>query len=141
MACDNRDYRLDEQIGFLLRQANQRHTAIFAKLIPAGLTPTQFAALARLGETGCASQNALGRQTSMDIATIKGVVDRLRDKNLIATAHDPNDKRRTLLSLTSVGKTILENATTAARAITAETLKPLSENEQKTLQQLLAKIC
>lgn len=141
MACDKPDYRLDDQIGFLLRQANQRHTAIFARLIPAGLTPTQFAALARLGETGCASQNELGRQTSMDIATVKGVVDRLRDKSLIATAHDPKDKRRTLLSLTSAGKAILENATNAARSITAETLKPLSESEQKTLLHLLSKIC
>ena len=41
------DYALDEQVGFLLRRATQRHLAIFARQIPT-LTSTQFAALAKL---------------------------------------------------------------------------------------------
>ena len=35
-------YRLQEQIGFVLRKAHQRHVAIFASKI-ADLTPPQFA--------------------------------------------------------------------------------------------------
>lgn len=141
MACDNPPYRLNDQVGFLLRQANQRHTAIFAKLIPDGLTPTQFAALARLNENGSASQNELGRLTSMDIATIKGVADRLRKKNLIDTAPDPTDKRRTLLTLTPCGKQVLAGAMDAARQITSHTLQPLTKKEQQNLLLLLSKIC
>jgi len=38
------------------------------------LTPTRFAAMAKLLEHGSLSQNELGRMTAMDIATIKGVV-------------------------------------------------------------------
>ena len=41
------------------------------------LTPTQWAALAKLRELGDCSQNHLGRLTAMDAATIKEVVDRL----------------------------------------------------------------
>ena len=45
------DYILEEQIGFVLRKASQRHIAIFAKHI-SELTPPQFAALAKLAEVG-----------------------------------------------------------------------------------------
>lgn len=141
MASGNAGYRLDDQVGFLLRKANQRHTSLFAEHIPAGLTPTQFAALVRLSETGCASQNQLGRLTSMDIATIKGVADRLREKNLVATSPDPNDKRRSLLTLTAPGRRLLETALKAAREITDCTLKPLAEQERQQLLYLLKKIC
>ena len=50
-------YILDEQIGFILRQVWQRHAAIFARDIGINLTPTQWAALAKLAETGPCSQN------------------------------------------------------------------------------------
>ncbi len=45
-------YILDAQVGFILRQAQQRHTTIFASLMIEGLTPTQWAALAKLKEIG-----------------------------------------------------------------------------------------
>ena len=63
-------YILDEQIGFVLRQVWQRHATIFAREIGINLTPTQWAALAKLTETGPCSQNLLGRLTAMDVATI-----------------------------------------------------------------------
>src|ERR1700742_4040558 len=55
-------YILDEQIGFILRQVWQRHASIFARDIGINLTPTQWAALAKLAETGPCSQNQLGRR-------------------------------------------------------------------------------
>ena len=45
-------YILDEQIGFILRTVSQRHAAIFARDIGTNLTPTQWAALSKLAETG-----------------------------------------------------------------------------------------
>ena len=73
---DEQNYRLDEQVGFLLRRVNQRHLSVFAEVITE-VTTTQFAALAKLAELGPMSQNQLGRATAMDAATIKGVVGRL----------------------------------------------------------------
>ena len=93
-------YILDEQIGFILRQVWQRHAMIFARDIGINLTPTQWAALAKLQETGPCSQNLLGRLTAMDVATIKGVIDRLTARGLTETAPDPEDGRRLLVSLT-----------------------------------------
>ena len=67
------EYRLDDQVGFLLRVAMQRHTSIFMSRIIKGLTQTQFAALAKLREVGPRSQNQLGRLIYLDAATTKGV--------------------------------------------------------------------
>jgi MarR family transcriptional regulator, lower aerobic nicotinate degradation pathway regulator len=82
-------YVLDDQIGFILRQVSQRHAVIFARDIGADLTPTQWAALSKLVEVGPCSQNQLGRLTAMDVATIKGVIDRLTARGLTETSADP----------------------------------------------------
>src|SRR5712671_4539616 len=92
-------YVLEEQVGFILRQVWQRHAAIFARQIGINLTPTQWAALAKLTETGPCSQNQLGRLTAMDVATIKGVIDRLTARGLTETSPDPEDGRRLVVSL------------------------------------------
>lgn len=133
-------YKLDAQIGFILRQASQRHTTIFANRIPEGLTPAQFSALAKLYEKGAISQNELGRQTAMDVATIKGVVDRLADRGLVGTKRDSGDRRRLQVALTDVGKALIEKAIPCAVEITEETLGPLNNEERDTILQLLRKL-
>lgn len=133
-------YRLDEQVGYLLRLASQRHTAIFQTHVPAGLTPTQFSTLLRLGENGACSQNQLGRLAAMDIATIKGVVDRLRQKGLVATAPSAKDKRRNLVSLTRAGQALTSKLHNAGQKITKATLAPLTVEEARTLTMLLRKL-
>ena len=133
-------YILDEQIGFILRQVWQRHAAIFARDIGINLTPTQWAALSKLSEVGPCSQNQLGRLTAMDVATIKGVIDRLTARGLTETSADPTDGRRLLVSLTRAGQQMVEKAAPAALAITRETLAPLDAKERETLVALLSKL-
>src|SRR5262249_57880791 len=87
----NSEYRLDDQVGFLLRVAMQRHTAIFMSRIVKGLTQTQFAAIAKLREVGPCSQNQLGRLIYLDAATTKGVVDRLEAGGFVPAPPRPRD--------------------------------------------------
>lgn len=136
-----RDYRLTDQIGHILRRASQRHSQIFASMMQSGLTPTRFAALVMLLERGGLSQNVLGRLTAMDIATIKGVVDRLREKGLVSVKLDPNDARRNLIELTTAGKAVLADAIPAGLDISRETLAPLNATERQQLIEMLQKIC
>jgi len=133
-------YVLDEQIGFILRQVWQRHAMIFGRDIGINLTPTQWAALAKLQETGPCSQNALGRLTAMDVATIKGVIDRLTARGLTETSSDPEDGRRLLVSLTKAGQQLAEKAAPNALAISRETLAPLEPKEREVLMELLHKL-
>jgi len=134
-----RPYLLDEQVGFLLRRVSQRHLAIFAGLIP-DLTPTQFAALAKLCELGPTSQNALGRHTAMDAATVKGVVDRLRKKGLVASTADPVDQRRIVVAPTPAGKALFHALVPTAHDITQATLAPLNSEERAQFLALLKKL-
>ncbi len=133
-------YQLDTQVGFRLRQAAQRHHAIFGRVMPADLTPRQWAVLAKLRETGPSPQNLLGRRTAMDAATIKGVVDRLRARDLIDTNADEADARRRTIGLTTVGAALVASAAHLADEITRETLAPLTARERTVLLDLLAKI-
>jgi DNA-binding MarR family transcriptional regulator len=133
-------YILDEQIGFILRQVSQRHAVIFARDIGADLTPTQWAALAKLAETGPCSQNQLGRLTAMDVATIKGVIDRLTARGLTETSADPADGRRLRVSLTRAGHQLAEKVAANALAISRETLAPLDPREREILVEMLGKL-
>ena len=114
-------YVLEDQIGFILRQVWQRHATIFAREIGINLTPTQWAALAKLTETGPCSQNHLGRLTAMDVATIKGVIDRLTARGLTETSADPEDGRRLLVSLTRAGQQLAEKAAPKVAVVLAWT--------------------
>jgi DNA-binding MarR family transcriptional regulator len=133
-------YQLEQQVGYILRQASQRHAAIFATRIPEQLTTTQFATLVRLQEVGPCSQNKLGRLTAMDAATIKGVTDRLIQRGFVAATLDPEDGRRRMLALTPNGLTAVARAIPAGLEITAETLEPLSAAKQEQFMKLLKKL-
>ena len=133
-------YVLDEQIGFVLRQAQQRHTTLFAAEMIDGLTPTQWAALAKLRECGACSQNHLGRLTAMDAATIKGVIDRLTARGFTVVRADPADARRLLVDLTEEGLALYERAVPIARAITEKTLERLESGERAAVLALLRRL-
>lgn len=132
-------YRLQDQIGFILRRAHQRHVSIFASHI-ADLTPPQFAALAKLNDVGETSQNQLGQLIAMDAATVKGVIDRLKARGLVKLTKHEVDRRRLLVSLTPEGRDAVQGLIPAAGKITAETVAPLSAKEAATLMKLLAKL-
>lgn len=147
MARDNEHtdgYQLDDQIGYILRLVNQRHTAIFQDcaqgLLPGGLTPTQFSALLRIHSVGTCSQNRLGRMAAMDVATIKGVVDRLKRKGLVELAPDPEDRRRTKITLSETGEALIPQLKEVGAKITSETVKALNAEETNQLVILLKKL-
>jgi DNA-binding MarR family transcriptional regulator len=133
-------YVLDEQVGFVLRQAQQRHTTIFTAEMIEGLTPTQWAALAKLRECGACSQNHLGRLTAMDAATIKGVIDRLTARGFTTIGPDARDGRRLLVTLTPAGSDVYDRAAPIAARITEKTLEPLDEDERAALVALLRRL-
>jgi MarR family transcriptional regulator, lower aerobic nicotinate degradation pathway regulator len=139
-AAEHGRYVLDEQAGFQLRVAMQRHTSIFTSRMIEALTQTQFAALSKLHEVGPCSQNHLGRLIFLDAATIKGVVDRLGVRGFLTALNDPKDRRRRAVALTDRGRQVTEVAIKVASEITAATLTPLTAEEQRTLARLLKKL-
>jgi DNA-binding MarR family transcriptional regulator len=137
----SRPYRIEEQVGYLLRRAHQRASAIFQVNIgDPNITPTQYSSMAKLNEYRELSQNLLGRLVGMDKATMQGVVRRLKERGLVDSRPDPGDARRTLLSLTTEGQRIVNKLLMNGPAVSRETLKPLSGAEQRQLLELLSRI-
>ncbi len=135
------DYQVEEQIGHLLRRAHQRASSIFlASFADNQITPTQFAALAKLRDLGEVSQNHLGRLTAMDPATIQGVSRRLIERGFIETKADSNDKRRIILLLTNSGKELIDELIPYGMVVTKATLSPLTEDEREIVCKLLKKL-
>lgn len=132
-------YVLDDQIGYVLRRVSQRHLSLFSEAIPE-VTTTQFAVLARLAQLGPQSQNHLGRETAMDAATIKGVVDRLARQGLVETSPDPDDRRRLTVALTTAGAELFTNRCATALEVSGRTMEQLSGSEQAQLLALLARL-
>jgi DNA-binding MarR family transcriptional regulator len=136
-----RPYRIEDQIGYLLRRAHQRASAIFQTTIgDPNITPTQYSSMVKLHEYAELSQNHLGRLVGMDKATMQGVVRRLKDRGLVDSRPDPGDARRTLLSLTVDGQRVVAKLIMNGPAVSRETLRPLTGNEQRQLAELLQKI-
>jgi DNA-binding MarR family transcriptional regulator len=136
-----RPYRIEEQIGYLLRRAHQRASSIFQMNIgDPNITPTQYSSMVKLNEYTELSQNLLGRLVGMDKATMQGVVRRLKERGLVDSRPDPGDARRTLLSLTTEGQRIVGKLLLNGPAVSRETLKPLNGTEQRQLLELLSKI-
>jgi MarR family transcriptional regulator, lower aerobic nicotinate degradation pathway regulator len=134
-------YKVEEQIGYLIRRAHQRATSIFEGVMTGfKVTPVQFAILAKLHDLAVVSQNQLGRLVGVDPATMNGVAARLAARGLVTQSPDHTDARLVLLRLSPDGTRIVEAMKTRGPDVTARTLDPLSPAESAELIRLLTKI-
>ena len=135
------DYDYTEQVGHLLRKVYQRHAAIFQQHVgDSQLTAVQFITLCALRDRGPSAQNDLVRYTAVDQATIRGVVGRLRDRDLVSLGQDPVDKRKVIVMLTEAGHHLIGSTTRNAKNITELTYGPLNPAERIALDFLLRKM-
>jgi MarR family transcriptional regulator, lower aerobic nicotinate degradation pathway regulator len=134
-------YVLEDQVGFLLRKAQQRATEHFnAVMGDFGVTPTQFAVMAKLDELGPISQNQLGRLTAMDPATIFSVVGRLARRGWVAQSADPMDARLVMVALTGTGRAMACQMKLVAAEVSAATLAPLTPDEARIFLSLISRL-
>jgi DNA-binding MarR family transcriptional regulator len=138
---DPAGYRLEAQIGYVLRRAQQKATSVFNTVMGEfGVTPTQFAALAKLDDVGRVSQNELGRLTAMDPATIWGVINRLMKQGYVSQSPDPDDARLVMLELTDAGRKATLSMKAVAAEVSRETLRPFTDEEARELLALLGRL-
>jgi DNA-binding MarR family transcriptional regulator len=144
MAADDQAktaYELSDQIGHLLRRAYQRHTAIFQRRISdLDVTAIQFAVLVAIRDGGIMPLTRVGAATAIDPATLRGVISRLSERDLITSQHDEEDRRQRLVSLTPAGRDLVDRLLPDALEITRETLSPLNPAEILAVGFLLKKL-
>lgn len=138
---DTSIYDFTQQVGFLLRRAYQRHTAIFQQTVPESrLTAGQFVALLSVREHGPCEIPAILQHTGIDEASLRGIVERLKWRKLLNAEHEPGDARRMVVSLTPEGVEMIEQTVPHARQITELTFGDLNPQERATLVSLLERM-
>ncbi len=139
--ADAMSYRFSDQIGYLLRRAYQRHLAIFQEnASDPQLTAVQFSTLCALRDGGPLSQSELVAATAVDQATIRGIVERLKARGLIALAKDPQDARKVIIAITADGLALLDDMVPRAHRISELTVAGLNPAERAALDFVLRKI-
>lgn len=134
-------YDVTEQIGHLLRKAGQRHTAIFQHYVGDNqLTAIQFVTLCALRDHGPSSQTELVEATAVDQATIRGIIQRLKSRNLIELAPDKDDRRKVIVELTQEGLNLLDRVIPRAHTISELTMGNLNPAERVAIVYLLRKM-
>jgi len=137
----NADYRLEDQVGYWLRRAYQRHMAIFAAVMSdLDLTSIQFSSLVKLRDMKAVTQTELGRLIGIDRATISGVVSRLQKRGLLQFRLDPLDRRSRIVALTPAGESLLDQALQRIGQVGEDTLAPVDETERAALRETLRKL-
>lgn len=134
-------YQVSDQIGHLLRRVYQRHTSLFQQYIPdSQLTAAQFVVLCTVRDNGESSLVDIVKATVIDQATIRGVVDRLKQRQLLQVDHDPLDRRKVVVSLTEEGHDLVQRMEPFGRQITESTYGRLNPAERLALDFLLRKM-
>jgi len=138
---ENGDYDFTEQVGHLLRRAYQRHVSIFQQTIPdSQLTAGQFVVLCAIQEQGPCSLSAIARATAIDQATVRGIIERLKSRELIVVSHDARDRRKVVVLLSPAGRTLIGEVVPFAQDISERTMGGLNPAERVALLYLLRKM-
>lgn len=134
-------YDFSEQVGHLLRKAYQRHTAIFQRQsCDKQLTAIQFIALCTVMERGPSSITEIVNATTIDPATIRGVIKRLKAREWVTLTTDPSDQRKVMVVITEAGESLVEDMVPIAKQISDQTMGNLNPAERIALLHLLKKM-
>jgi len=91
------------------------------------LNATHFRTLMYLEHHGPACMTQAGRHVGLEAGSFTPVADRLVEKGLVERLPDPDDRRRTLLSITPEARPVVEGIRTAMRDHFARRLSVLDD--------------
>lgn len=129
--------RLNEASQLVVRE---RQTPLFARY---GLQHGEFDALATLRRSGAPeglTPTALFEAAMMSSGGMTARIDRLEKAGLVERRPHPTDRRATLVRLTDKGFDLIESIMPSHEETARDILTPLSIDEQKTLNALLARL-
>jgi DNA-binding MarR family transcriptional regulator len=102
------------------------------------LTPSQISVLLRLEKDGAATASGLARAEGMRPQSMSSIVASLQDAGLMSGIPDPNDGRKTLMSLSKKCEKLLRESRAARQDwLTTVIVQKLSAREQQQLSTTL----
>jgi DNA-binding MarR family transcriptional regulator len=130
-----------DHMGYWLRRlSNSVHYEFEHALAEKGVTTSQFCVLITIFKEKINTPIEIARFIEIDNAAVTRLVDRLIAKNLIKRVPNPVDRRSVYLELTEQGETLTPQLADIGDEIQAVFFQSLSEEERKTLKQLMNKL-
>jgi DNA-binding MarR family transcriptional regulator len=126
--------------GYLIRRAQQRHVAAWARLVSTETTSVQFAVLAVLERLGECSQRELCGAVDLDRSTIADLVARMEQRGLLTRRRAADDRRRNVTVLTPEGLAELGRLRPGVEAVERELTGGLEAPERVALRAALRRI-
>lgn len=129
--------RLNEASQLIVRE---RQSPVFSRY---GLQHGEFDVLATLRRSGVPeglTPTALFEAAMMSSGGMTARIDRLEKAGLVERRPHPSDRRATLVKLTDKGFDLIEAMMPVHEKTAQEILSPLSREEQKALNDLLARL-
>jgi DNA-binding MarR family transcriptional regulator len=102
------------------------------------LTMPQLKVLFSLFVDGPLPCSSLAEAVGVSLPTINGVLERLKERDLIARRPDSHDRRRILNSLTARGRQLIDRLWTSHQDWLSELLDRMDSADMETIEQALA---
>ncbi|MGV3621703.1 MAG: MarR family winged helix-turn-helix transcriptional regulator [Archangium sp.] len=116
--------KLDTQICFQFYAASNLIGRVYRPLLePLGLTYPQYLVMLVLWEHGAVTVRSLCERLLLESGTLSPLLKRLQAQRLVKKAVDPEDARRVIVSLTSKGEAMREDAAEVPRALLCRLLE------------------
>jgi MarR family transcriptional regulator, lower aerobic nicotinate degradation pathway regulator len=133
--------RLDGLLGYLLRRAQLRAFAAFARhLRETALTPALFGVLAMVEVRPGIGQGEIADALGADRSTMVRLMDQLERRGLVRREPHPKDRRTVRPALTGEGRALLERAAPLVKASDDEFAGALDPDERVRLADYLRRL-
>jgi len=135
------DRFVDGYLGYLLGQANHAIYKDFdAHVRAAGLSSIEWRVLATLQDSPPLTVSQLATDVLSKQPTVTKLVQRMVEQGWLKLQADPQDQRRTLVTVTPAGRRLVQPLLVKARVHEQSILGTLEASEKTALRKLLAKL-
>ncbi|MFC5149510.1 MarR family winged helix-turn-helix transcriptional regulator [Streptomyces aureoversilis] len=133
--------RLRRRASRLLSQLSTRSDKLITEgLARADARKWHYAVLASLQDYGPGSQATLSERTGIYRSDMVGVLNELTERDLVARAPDPDDRRRNIITISTRGRRHLHRLDQVLDDLHDELLAPLDPAERDQFVQLLTRL-
>jgi DNA-binding MarR family transcriptional regulator len=128
----------DPELATRLRLALARSARRLRQEAGTDLSPSLTAALSTIERHGPLTPSELAARERVQRPTVTRIVDRLEEAALVTRAADPDDRRSSLIAVTSAGSRLLAVARTRKDAFLSERLDALGAEDRAALERAAA---
>ncbi|MEQ6898031.1 MarR family winged helix-turn-helix transcriptional regulator [Microbacterium sp. KR10-403] len=131
------DVEPQRHLGYLIRRAQQRHVATWARVASTETTSVQYAILAVLDRRGEASQRELCDEVDLDRSTVADLLARMERRGLVTRRRAAGDARRNVVTLTATGLGERRRLRPLVEQVQRELAEGMDADEVATLERAL----